>query len=215
MTRASLKGPRHRLLEIVARQMARRFGSTIRLSVEDLYDLGVPGLARAHADWDGRGNFDPFAMQRIRWAIVDGLRKRSRDDLTMATAAAELSAEQTPRTLDDLRGATFDLKGAAEETLDEVVDMGGANLAMDLEGADAVEDDVNRIRLLRAISALPPPEDLIMERYTYHGDTFEEVGKAVGMSSAAACKIYAKAVRTLRRQLGDPAERPGSAHPVA
>ena len=204
MSRPGTRAPRHRLIELAARQMHRRIGDQTGLTVDDLYDLGVPGLAAAQAEWDGRGQFEAFAFQRIRWAIVDGLRKRRRDPLTMAVAAAELAAEQVPRTLQDIRGTTFDLKGAAEESIDEMVDAAGASFAVDVEGAERVEEDVNRLRLKRAISELPPPQDQVMERYIYLGETFEDVGKAVGLTAAGVCKMHARALRTLRTRLGDP-----------
>jgi RNA polymerase sigma factor (sigma-70 family) len=204
MSRDGVRGPRHRLIEMVAWQMHRRVGDQTGLTVSDLYDMGVPGLATAQAEWDGRGQFEPFALQRIRWAIVDGLRKRRRDPLAMAMAAAELAAEQLPRTLADIRGAALDLREAAEECIDEVIDVAGANLAIDIEGAERVEDDVNRLRLRRAISELPPPQDEVMERYVYRGETFEDVGKAVGLTAAAVCKMHARALHALRLRLGDP-----------
>lgn len=204
MSRDRARAPRHRLIQIVASQMYRRVGDRTGLTLDDLYDLGVPGLATAHAEWDGRGHFEPFALQRIRWAIVDSLRRRRRDPLTKAMAAAELAAEQVPRTLQDIRGTTFNLKEEAEASIDEMVDAAGASFALDVEAEERVEEDVNRLRLKRAISELPPPQDQVMERYIYFGETFEDVGKAVGLTAAAVCKMHARALKALRRRLGDP-----------
>ncbi len=190
---------RHRLIEIVARQMARRFGGSV--SVDELYDLGVPGLATAQNIWDGRGRFEAFAMERIRWAAIDGLRKRKREARTMAAAAAELAAEQFAPAVEELTDSGVDVQRVAEEDIDQLLDAGAANFAIDLDGVGGVEQDATRLQVRRAITELPPQQSFVMERYVYFGDTFEEVGKSLGMTAVAACKIHAKALLTLRRRL--------------
>lgn len=193
--------PRHKLVAIVAWLMFKRLGG--RVSFEELYDLGVPGLAVAHHEWDGKGPFEPFAMARIRWAMIDELRKRRRDPVIMALTAVELSADNHSHTAEELARAGGNVEDAAGESIDEIVDNAGGNLSVDVCGAERVEEDIERIRLRRAVKELPPPQDEVMDRYVYQGETFKEIGEALSLSGAAVFKIHEAAVRTLVRLLGE------------
>ena len=191
---------RDRLVELVARQMKRRVGDAA--TFEELYDLGVPGLAVAHHAWDGRGNFEQFAIERIRWSMIDGLRKRSRDAQNMAIVAAELAAEMHPRTAEQISAGTGDVQHAAEESIDEILEDAGVPLEVDFDAVEKVENDVERIRLRRAISELPPPEDQVLERRLYEGETFQEVADALGLALTTTFEVYERGVQRVLRRFG-------------
>ncbi len=190
---------RDRLVEIAARLISRRTGGQVRW--EEVYDLGVPAVVEAKADWDGRGNFEPFALERVRWAMLDGLRKNRREPVTMALAAAELAARQHARTADDVARKGDEAEAIATLSVEDVLDDAGFNYALDLGGLRGAEQDTERARVRRAVKALPPPQDQVMERYVYQGDTFAEVATALGVSTTAVFKIHEAAVRTLKQKL--------------
>lgn len=211
MSRAPTEFPRHRLVQIVAHQMERRLGFAVRLP--ELYDLGLPGLATARAEWDGRGNFDAFAIQRIRWAMIDELRKRRRNPQSMALAAAELAAHQHGRTREDVYATSTNPRAAAEENIEEVVDSGAGSYAVDIDAAEAVETDSERMRLRRAVTDLPPPQDQVIHRHSYLGESFQEVSEALGIPRATVFDLYSKAVTALRRSFATSHEAPDQPSP--
>lgn len=198
-----------RLIELVARQMERRIG--FRVPCSELQDLALPGLLLARKEWDGRGNANAYAMERARWAMIDGLRKRSRDALTMALSATELAADRCSRTAQDAYDAP-DPALAAEEAIDDLIDTAAVNLAVDFAAATTTELDADRIRLRRAITELPPPMDQILERHLYRGQTFAQVATELQLPLASVHDLHGRGVRQLTRQLG-PSGRPSQRQP--
>jgi RNA polymerase sigma factor (sigma-70 family) len=187
---------RDRIVETAARMVSRRLHS--RVPWEELYDLGLPGLHLAKLAWDGRGMFEAFAHQRIRWVIIDELRKRRRTSGPMAMAAAELAATEHARSVREV-AVSETAQEDAEGSIDDIVDGGGANFFVDVEAATVVEDDAERIRLRRAVKELPPPEDKVIEAYYYEGMTFAEIAEELGMGETTANDAHARAVRRLKK----------------
>lgn len=197
---------RDRIVETAARMVSRRLHG--RVPWEELYDLGLPGLHLAKTAWDGRGMFEAFAHQRIRWVIIDELRKQRRTSGPMAMAAAELAATQHARSVRQVAVSETPQEDA-EGSIDDVVDGGAANFFVDVAAATVVEDDAERIRLRRAVDELPPPEDKIIDGYYYQGKTFAEISQELGMGETTANDAHARAVRRLKKLFKESGLRAG------
>lgn len=197
---------------------ARRFHRRLRRAVplEDLLAFGHEGAHRAVMQWDGRGQLRSFAAQRIKWAILDGLRRGQRTrtkreasfttDLTALTAAERAADALEPpgdAGLDaDDRAAMADLLGSAAlgYTLDLVVATADIDLAVD-DRAD-VEQQAEEMRLRRAVSALPDPERTVVERHHFAEETFQEIAEITGSKSSTVSDLHARALKRLRKELG-------------
>jgi len=194
-------GPiRDRLTETVARQLERRLGRSVPW--EELYDMGLPALHAAKTAWNGQGRFEAFAMQRLRWKMLDELRKRRRDSQSMALAAAELAARRHALTEDQLHRSHAPQRDA-ELNIDDIVDSACASYAIDVAAGEVVPHDADRMRLRRAVEELPPPEDQVIDRYCYLGQTFEEVASHLGIGESTAMDIHGRAVKRLQRLFAD------------
>lgn len=194
------RSDRDRVLEAMAKHLQGRFGNSIPW--EELYDLGVPAIVKARAEWDGRGHREAFLMQRARWGILDALRKARRDARTMAVAATELSAREHVKTRDQLLRAQ-DPERDAEINIDEIVDNSAASYAIDIEAGERVPFDGERLRLRRAVEELPPPEDQVIHLYCYLGKTFEEVAKDLGIGESTVRDTHKRAIARLKRLFPD------------
>jgi RNA polymerase sigma factor for flagellar operon FliA len=197
---------------------ARRFHRRLRKSVplEDLLAFGHEGAHRAAMQWDGRGQLRSFAAQRIKWAIIDGLRRAQRRrtkrearftaDLTALTAAERAADALDPpgdAGLDaDDRAAMAHLIASAAlgYTLDLVVATADIDLAVD-DRAD-VEREAEHMRLRRVVSALPDPERMVVERHHFAGETFQEIAEITGSKSSTVSDLHARALKRLRKELG-------------
>ena len=195
-----------RLLEVAARQYRKALGSAIDL--DELRSMGAPAAALALQRWDGRGHFGDFALQRIRWGILDGLRKVARAarlgdarDEVSALVAAERAAdgadaaekaehEQGPPSVDSL----LDDAVIAYEAELEAAELAG-------DGPEQIEDAAERLRLRREIEALPAVQRMVMERYVYGLETFEQIGAALGITRSSAFDAYNRALQRLRKRL--------------
>lgn len=69
--------------------------------------------------------------------------------------------------------------------------------------AEAVE---RSRRITEALASLTPPQRAVLVAKAYDGETFEEIGRALGIGASTAKTHYVRALRRMRERLG-PAER--------
>ena len=81
------------VLEFVARRLAKRIGGHIE--VDDLISLGHPALLDVARSYDpSRSKFTTYASLKIKWAILDGVRRETRSRSASARAAAIAISER-------------------------------------------------------------------------------------------------------------------------
>ena len=120
--------------------------------------------------------------------------------------AAIIAAEQTAdmEAIRDNESAdgtlTSLLRGAAFRFTVEL-DAGGPPSVPD--PSEDVEANVDRIRLRRAVAALPEVERHVVERHDYEGATFDEIAAAAGVHPTTVYYHYARAQEALRRAFED------------
>lgn len=195
-----------RLLEVAARQYHGTLGGVVDL--DELRSMGGTAATLALQQWDGRGNLGDFALQRIRWGILDELRKHARrtrlaearEDIG-ALVAAERAADAAEAA--ERRGYDGELS-SVDGLLDDAVaayvaDVDAAELPG--EGSEHVEQGAAKLRLRSEIEQLPVVQRLVMERYLYALQTFAEIGEAMGITTASAFEAYHRALRRLQKRL--------------
>lgn len=70
-------------LEDMAR--ARRIANGYRPGDDDLESDAMLALVLASRAWDGRGSFQGFAGQHVRWAVLDSMKRRTDEPVDTAT----------------------------------------------------------------------------------------------------------------------------------
>lgn len=189
----------------VATQMHARFGR--RIAHQDLEALARPAGIEAAQRWDGRGMFPRYALQRIRWAVLDGLRrKRHRPIAGDAPAACQTAAEVIEKVADGLWTEEPDAGADRSQALRALLGRSAAALTVELDAAGALPDPegdldevMDRLRVRRAVASLPEGERSVVERHGYEGETFEEIAAAGGESRATVFSRYTRALERLRR----------------
>lgn len=205
----------NRAMETIARHFHRRLKGAFELG--ELRSWAAKGAMDAMQKWDGSGHFEGFAMQRARWALLDGLRRQLRQDHRAnlrprvgALLAAEEAADLLP---DDLRGG----EEHDAPSIDDAIADGAAAYTVELSADEEalkvvdssanVERDTDRMRARRAVEQLPEPLCRVVERHVYFGDTFADIGGMLEMSTSTVTDMFARAVRLLREQFQlEPAE---------
>ncbi len=199
----------NRLVEVMARRY--REACDGHLEMEDLRGFALVGAARALEKWNGRGHFEPFAIQRIRWAILSGVRSwvlKQREPLSYrgehALMASQRSADSVDETPDEL---TTEPRSLIDQSL------WGYRMELSLAEEEAqqmadptpdVETISDRLRVRSAVLMLPPPEDLIVKRHSYEDESFQEIGDALEMSKSTVSDIFHRGVRRLKGWLDPP-----------
>ncbi|HUR72789.1 MAG TPA: RNA polymerase sigma factor WhiG [Sporichthya sp.] len=217
--------------------VAGRVGIGLPSNVEvgDCASYGMFGLIDAIEKYDpNRGvRFEPYAMSRIRGAILDELRaldwiprsvRAKARSVERAYQALEARLHRSPTetelaaeldvTVEDLQQTFSQISVVNVLALDELLavaeDQPGAmslgDTLADLDADDPVavfESQETRALLLSALAELPERDRRVIHLYYVESLTLAEVGEHVGVSESRVCQIHSKAMLALRTKLSE------------
>jgi RNA polymerase sigma factor for flagellar operon FliA len=211
----------------VAAQLVARLPANV--DIDDLVQAGMIGLLDAVSRYDASQGtqFETFAVQRVRGAMLDELRgsdwmPRSvrRNQRTIETCVHLLEQRlQRPPTeaeiaahlkmsLADYQQFLLDAKGAQliylEEAAGDDGEEGFLQKSLPSTAALPVErlgDQRFRTALVGRIEQLPEREKLVMSLYYEEGLNLKEVGAVLGVTESRVSQLHSQAVARLRSQL--------------
>ncbi len=214
------------LVKKIAYHLMARLPASVE--VDDLIQVGLIGLMDALERFDGNqgAQFESYATQRIRGAMLDDLRdadwlprhirqksrqietaiSRLEQRLGRSPAESEISAEMGVA-LGEYQSMLGDVKGNQllyyedfndEESTDflERYLVDGAADPLAL-----LEDDGFRHGLVDAIEELPEREKNLMGMYYEQDMNLKEIGAVMGVSESRVCQLHSQAVARLRAKL--------------
>jgi RNA polymerase sigma factor for flagellar operon FliA len=215
------------LVKFVAHRISSRLPAHV--DVDDLIHSGILGLIDAVKKFEPGRNvkFKTYAEQRIRGAILDGLRdldwvprslRKKKKDIEAAyhlleqqagrAATDEEVAAHLGVTLDDLHHALDELKGV---TLGAFVDAGengeGENLISfvpDPDGENAhilLQSQEVRGILKAAVERLPTKERFVVQLYYFDELTMKEIGTLLNITESRVSQLHTKSMLRLRGKL--------------
>ena len=205
--------------------MARLPGS---VSVDDIIQAGMIGLLEAAGRYDElRGaQFETFAAQRIRGAMLDELRQADwmprsiRRDMRRIEAVisqlqqrfgkppseSEIAKElgmslmEYQQMLFESRGAQLmyyeDFHGEGDEDFFDRYDFDS-----DADPLNLLQDEHFREALIKAIDNLPERERMLMGMHYEQEMNLREIGEVMGVSESRVCQLHSQAVARLRSSL--------------
>lgn len=204
------------VLRAVARQVARRLGGKVPL--DDLVSHGSAALFDIARGFDpSRARFQAYAAMKLRWAMIDGVRRDGRGFLAgraSALLASQRLSEATPGP-DDASGEP-PTEEAYQARLRGVLAGHAAALAVglasrtpDVAGVpDASENAEERLAraqfgaFLRArVQSLPARERALVERHYFGGENFDAIARDLGISKSWASRVHAQAISQLAESL--------------
>jgi RNA polymerase sigma factor for flagellar operon FliA len=197
------------------------------VNVDDLMQNGMLGLLDAVDRYeDGVAQFETYAAQRIRGAMLDGLREDDwlprglRRDMRRVESAVQVLEQRHGRPpneveladeigvplaeyqqiLQDARGHQLvyfeDFKSGEDEDFFE------RHIAdQDSNPLDLLEDSKLRSALVEAIGNLPEREQLVMSLYYDEELNLREIGEVLGVTESRVCQLHGQAVARLRAQV--------------
>ena len=203
----------------------------------DCVSYGIFGLIDAIEKYDpARSRFEPYAVRRIRGAILDELRaldwiprsvRGKARALEQAYTALEARLHRTPSerqiaaemgvSLSELHQIFSQLALVNVLALDELLQAagdrpGGISLVDRLrdltadDPAQVFESQETRERLAGAIRALPARERSVITLYYFEGLTLAEIGRALQVSESRVSQLHTKAMLQLRAKLVEPSD---------
>jgi len=210
----------------MASQLIGRLPANVEL--DDLVQAGMIGLfdAMTRYESDRGAQFETFATQRVRGAMLDELRgsdwlprsvrrnqraiegaiHRAEQRLGRAPGEADI-AEELGMALADYQRLLDDARGAQLVHFEDYVDDGEEGLLdRGLPGGqpdpqETLGDLRFRHALVAAIERLPERERLVMGMYYEQEMNLKEIGAVLGVTESRISQLHSQAVARLRTQM--------------
>lgn len=216
------------LVKRIAYHMMARLPASVQ--VDDLIQVGMIGLLDAASNYDDThgAQFETYAVQRIRGAMLDELRQcdwlpRSarkalrQIEVAMNTLEQRVCRSPTEReladelhvSLDDYQQMLLDARGCQLLHYEDLhngedEDFFERHCADDSSEPYAkLLDGKFREKLIEAIGILPEREKLMMAMYYEEELNLREIGEVLGVSESRVCQLHSQAMARLRSKLKD------------
>ena len=221
----------------LVKYVAGRVGVGLPPNIEqaDLVSYGIFGLIDAIEKFDLERaiKFEPYAINRIRGAIIDELRsidwiprsvRFKAREVEKAYQALEAKLQRTPTEaevaremdikIEDLHAIFSQVSFVNVVALDELLHAGGergdkmtlGDTLEDPKAPDPInlfEGEETKYILAKAINTLPEREKIVVTLYYYEGLTLAEIGQVLGVTESRICQMHTKAVLQLRGKLSE------------
>ncbi|RGE43231.1 RNA polymerase sigma factor FliA [Comamonas testosteroni] len=217
------------LVRRIALHMIAKLPPNVEL--DDLIQVGMIGLAEALSRFESEQGvqFETFASQRIRGAMLDELRegdwmsrssRKSQKEIEQALNRLEQRLGRSPleseiaaelgMELDDYQSLLGKVRGTQLVYLE---DIGGGDsddsddyLERHVADADAdpfalLRDQRLRAALVEAIKALPEREQYVMGMYYEHDMNLKEIAAVLGVTESRVCQLHSQAIARLRTKM--------------
>ncbi len=217
------------LVRRLAHQMIAKLPANVE--VDDLIQVGLIGLTDALSRFDAEQGvqFETFATQRIRGAMLDELRggdwmsrgtRRQQREIEVAVHKVEQRLGRAPR--EDEIAAEMGLPLAEyQELLGKVrgtqlvylEDMSGDDGDHDYLDRHVADDNANPVAMLQdhrmrealveAIKNLPEREQFVMSMYYEHDMNLKEIAAVLKVTESRVCQLHSQSIARLRVKLRD------------
>ena len=200
------------------------------VEVDDLIQVGMIGLTEAISRFEpSQGvQFETFASQRIRGAMIDELRegdwmsrgsRKSQKDIEKAVHSLQQKLHRAPKESEIAKELGLELaeyqhllakvRGTQLVYLEDISGHGDdddgfldRNLGeSDAEPSAVLQDHRMRTALVAAIKLLPEREQQIMSMYYEHDMNLKEIAAVLGVTESRICQLHSQSIARLRTRL--------------
>jgi RNA polymerase sigma factor for flagellar operon FliA len=206
------------VVEAVSKRVARRLGRLVH--VDDLRSIAKIALYDVARSYDpDRAAFATYAAAKLKWAILDEVRRQTHGRSATARLNAVMASERFGDAFDTECSKADDEPPAIEDwqaRLSAMLEGHAAALAVGLAQsrtnvlrlADAQvnpEEEAARaelsVRLRQLVEALPDRQRALIERHYYKGELFEAIAEDLGISKSWASRLHERAITQLGKAL--------------
>ena len=216
------------LVRRIAHHMIAKLPPNVEL--DDLIQVGMIGLAEALSRFESTQGvqFETFASQRIRGAMLDELRES--DWMSRSSRKGQKDIEHTIQRLEQQLGRApreSEIAAAMDLPLEEYQSLLGKvrgtqlfyledlspgqdedESFLDRHVADADSDPMAMLRdhrlreaLVQAIESLPEREKYVMGMYYEHDMNLKEIAAVLEVTESRVCQLHSQAIARLRTKM--------------
>jgi len=199
------------------------------VELDDLIQVGMMGLAEALSRYEvAQGvQFETFATQRIRGAMLDELRegdwmsrssRKSQKDIEHAVHRLEQKLGRSPleseiademgMELPEYQTLLGKVRGTQLVYLEDMTHNEDDDGFLDRHVADGDADPMEMLRdqrlkvsLVNAIKSLPEREQHIMGMYYEHDMNLKEIAAVLGVTESRVCQLHSQSIARLRAKM--------------
>lgn len=201
------------------------------VEIDDLIQVGMIGLTEALARYEpSQGvQFETFASQRIRGAMLDELResdwmsrgsRKLQKDIEQAVHRLEQRLQRVPKeseiavelgmSLEEYQHTLARVRGTQLVYLEDISGHGDdEDHFLDRYLPDDGEADPSRMladqrmreALVQAITKLPEREQHVMSMYYEHDMNLKEIAAVLGVTESRVCQLHSQSIARLRARL--------------
>lgn len=216
------------LVRRIAHHMIAKLPPNVEL--DDLIQVGMMGLAEALSRYEAAqgAQFETFATQRIRGAMLDELRdsdwmsrslRKSQKDIEHALHRVEQRLGRAPLeseiaaelglALEEYQKLLGKVRGTQLVYLEDMQASDNSDEGfLDRHAADHSADPLVFLRdqrlhaaLVEAIKTLPEREQHIMGMYYEHDMNLKEIAAVLGVTESRVCQLHSQAIARLRTKM--------------
>jgi RNA polymerase sigma factor for flagellar operon FliA len=215
------------LVRRLAHQMIAKLPANVE--IDDLIQVGMIGLHDAMGRFDiGQGvQFETFATQRIRGAMLDELRgtdwmsrgnRRQQREIEAAVHQLEQTMGRAPQeseiakamgiSLEEYQTMLTKVRGTQLVYLEDMSGDEGGDDYLDRHVGDEdanplaqLQDHRMREALVEAIKHLPEREQYVMSMYYEHDMNLKEIAAVIGVTESRVCQLHSQSIARLRVKL--------------
>jgi RNA polymerase sigma factor for flagellar operon FliA len=215
------------LVRRLAHQMIAKLPANVEL--DDLIQVGMIGLSDALSRFDAAQGvqFETFATQRIRGAMLDELRgndwmsrgdRRHQRSIEAAVHRLEQRLGRVPSegeiaremdmSLQDYQELLAKVRGTQLLYLEDIGGDDGDDDYLDRHIADEDANPIARLQdrrmreaLVEAIKQLPEREQYVMSMYYEHDMNLKEIAAVLGVTESRVCQLHSQSIARLRARL--------------
>jgi RNA polymerase sigma factor for flagellar operon FliA len=217
------------LVRRLAHQMIAKLPANVE--VDDLIQVGLIGLTDALSRFDAEQGvqFETFATQRIRGAMLDELRggdwmsrgtRRQQREIEAAVHKVEQRLGRAPNeseiaaemglALQEYQDLLSKVRGTQLIYLEDMSGDDGDEDYLDRHVADEagnpmlqLQDHRMREALVAAIKNLPEREQFVMSMYYEHDMNLKEIATVLKVTESRVCQLHSQSIARLRVKLRD------------
>ncbi|MFM1908984.1 MAG: hypothetical protein RLZZ591_2661 [Pseudomonadota bacterium] len=216
------------LVRKLAHHMMAKLPASVQ--VDDLIQVGLIGLSEALTRFEATQGvqFETFATQRIRGAMIDELResdwmsrgsRKSQKDIELAMHRLEHQLGRSPveseiaaelgMTLADYQALLSKVRGTQLVYLEDMGRGGDdEDSFLDRHVADEDADPLSQLRdqrlrqsLVQAIKNLPEREQYVMSMYYEEDMNLKEIAAVLGVTESRVCQLHSQSIARLRAKM--------------